>query len=73
MTHIPRIDWYNDDGTVTRMKLTVAVDGMNLRDWFAGQALSGFGEDWCDRDARISAERAYRVADYMIAVRNKKP
>ncbi len=44
-------------------------DGMSLRDWFAGQALSGF----CASDGLIGheglAEDAYDVADRMFAAR----
>jgi len=47
--------------------------GMTLRDWFAGQALANrnieehSGAKWADR----VAEQAYRIADAMIAARNK--
>jgi hypothetical protein len=44
--------------------------GMTLRDWFAGQALSGMLADpngpW-----EGAAEKAYWMADLMIAERNK--
>ena len=42
-------------------------NGMTLRDWFAGQALLGY----CLNDASEAAEWSYRVADAMIAKRNK--
>lgn len=50
--------------------------GMTLRDWFAGQALSGVVVQ-CAGDARalgqtteqMLAERAYELADAMIAAR----
>ena len=41
---------------------------MTLRDWFAGQALSGLCIGW---KAGLSAEMAYEFADAMIAERNK--
>lgn len=54
------------------------VEGMSdtpkegtLRDWFAGQALSGMsddGNDWCASDY---ARWAYALADAMLAERSK--
>lgn len=51
-----------------------AAPGMTLRDWFAGQAVSGllaseagiapYSQDW-------AAERAYLIADAMLAERSK--
>lgn len=47
--------------------------GMNLRDWFAGQALQG--ELSCQRsdyewnDAKKLAELSYKIADAMIEAR----
>lgn len=41
--------------------------GMTLRDWFAGQAMSGLGGDNGSPD--VDAEWAYRVADAMLAAR----
>lgn len=47
------------------------VDGMTLRDWFAGQALVGLmasdDAEACDKDAAY----AYRLADAMLAERAK--
>jgi len=62
-----------ESNTVTR--------GMSLRDWFAGQALTVFSSDvdnW-SRMARdykenledMQARLAYRLADAMLAERNK--
>lgn len=54
--------------------------GMTLRDWFAGQTLAGLVSAtdstgvWTaplGDDADITAERAYRVADAMLAERAK--
>ena len=50
--------------------------GMTLRDYFAGQAISGqatlvrFG---CKSDAEIAAVTAYQIADAMLAEREKIP
>ena len=48
----------------------VARDGMTLRDWFAGQSLkwAGHGE-WFTSDPKHVAERAYKMADAMLAAR----
>ena len=54
-----------------------AVDpGMTLRDWFAGQALTGMiqdgyqqcGEDWIG----YMAKDAYKIADAMLVERENK-
>ncbi len=52
--------------------------GMTLRDWFAGQALSGIlaagaGEEDCDILRGIIAEDAYGYADAMLAARTPSP
>lgn len=55
--------------------------GMELRDWFAGMALSDIGtlSDECFKDdeearkmAKLAAKAAYRYADAMIEHRNKE-
>ncbi len=50
-------------------------DGMTLRDWFAGQALTGWLASY-DADqsvkAKSLAEFAYGVADAMLEARKKK-
>lgn len=46
--------------------------GMTLRDWFAGQYVSGIhGGGATFRDAQNVAEEAYSVADAMLAERAK--
>lgn len=50
--------------------------GMTLRDWFAGQALSGLSSaadatGMCQTDAGGVAWRAYECADAMLAERAK--
>lgn len=45
-------------------------NGMTLRDWFAGQALGGIAFD-CGLSSMEAAEKAYEMADAMIAGRSK--
>ena len=52
------------------LKLDHNSGHMNLRDWFAGQALASFGTDYFPMEA---AEKAYRYADAMLAERMKEP
>lgn len=53
------------------------VNGMSLRDWFAGQALagtcaySGEGSKLIDTNPKAIAKTAYIWADAMIAARNE--
>jgi hypothetical protein len=44
-------------------------DGMSLRDWFAGMALSGTIETNASADDARFAQWAYNVADAMLAAR----
>jgi hypothetical protein len=46
-------------------------DGMTLRDYFAGQALSGRLADGTDRRKRDVAEEAYAYADAMLEARGE--
>ncbi|SLK04001.1 hypothetical protein [Novosphingobium mathurense] len=53
-----------------------SVSGMSLRDWFAGQALGGMLASEGDQsgyyhDAAFSAQRAYSLADAMLAERDR--
>ena len=59
---------------------SVDTDGMSLRDWFAGKALTGIVAGLCSNSARgdraydrvgfsDAAEDAYTLADAMIAAR----
>lgn len=48
--------------------------GMDLRDWFAGQALPQVMRDYCESDVKHAekcAELSYLFADAMIRWRNK--
>jgi hypothetical protein len=55
-------------------KYQLVEPGMSLRDWFAGMAmqafLSEYGSDEKEEDQQI-AEVVYKLADAMIAERNK--
>lgn len=62
--------------TEAHQGMTESQPGMSLRDWFAGQALSG--TLWREMDARnvtladrvkMSATLCYQVADAMLAAR----
>lgn len=58
-----------------------AHDGMTLRDYFAARALTGavhlaalsFGQDESEPDDDGIARYAYRLADAMLAERDRKP
>ena len=50
---------------------TIVVDGMTLRDWFAGLAMEATPPDFFS-DVESVASRAYCIADAMIAQREKK-
>jgi hypothetical protein len=52
--------------------ITATNDGMTLRDWFAGQVLSGnLGNPFASPADTIS-KRAYEIADAMIEARKSK-
>lgn len=42
--------------------------GMSLRDWFAGQALVGLGDEY---SVAAAAKIAYQYADAMLAARGR--
>ena len=52
---------------------SVSEDGMSLRDWFAGQYVSGVTgrQDPPYDDFESLAEMSYKVADSMLAEREK--
>lgn len=58
------------NGRPLRTYETEIDNGMSLRDWFAGQALLRLKYDVVRPYAETAAE-AYRMADAMIAERNK--
>ena len=49
------------------------IQGMTLRDWFAGQAISGILIRDRTQFNRELAEFAYDIADAMIETRGKEP
>ncbi len=50
------------------MTLVAKHPGMTLRDYFAGQALSGLLV-WHERDWPTAVRAAYQAADFMLEVR----
>lgn len=64
-------------GGASDYTVQVSHMGMSLRDWFAGQAMVG----WCravgldgaefDKLAPETVQRAYKIADAMLAERSK--
>jgi hypothetical protein len=49
----------------------IARTGMTLRDYFAGQALAALAQDLMYDMSHSQAEYAYKLADAMIAEREK--
>lgn len=56
----------------------VGAEGMSLRDWFAGQAMTGWLATYGDAahpaatgNARVIAEYAYAIADAMLTERSR--
>lgn len=49
------------------------MEGMTLRDWFAGQALIGIltNTSYDHNEPHIIAKRAYQMTDAMLAERSK--
>lgn len=45
------------------------LQGMSLRDWFAGQAIAGLASHY--EPPELAAEIAFKVADAMLAARMK--
>lgn len=50
-----------------------SVDGMSLRDWFAGQALTGLLTRGPGVEMSSRCQQAYNYADAMIDFRKKGP
>lgn len=58
---------------ITGQGIMQGSHGMSLRDWFAGQALSGFTQMWPkSKDGPQIAERCYDIADSLLAKREKE-
>lgn len=49
---------------------TPYAPGMSLRDWFAGQALAGIMTNPVGGEQISVANKAYRIADAMLAARD---
>lgn len=55
----------------------IYIDGMSLRDYFAGQALTGLlahdcrNQEW-ERESAMLAKRIYELADAMLIARKKE-
>lgn len=64
----------NDGGPAFPVRLGCDTDGMTIRDWFAGMALSSMDYGWFGSSTRIPemAGEAYNIADAMLAVRERK-
>ena len=65
----------NDGGAAfphDAMQLAKGMEGMSLRDWFAGMALAGEGSHpQCTGDVNDMAAWAYKMADAMLQAREK--
>jgi len=75
---MPVINTGGPDFPIRFSEISVASDGMSLRDWFAGQALMGYLSAFAAEGDIIPADRviaaaAYAFADAMLAVREVMP
>lgn len=62
------------DSNDPSVKNPIHHHGMSLRDWFAGQAVSGavaYANFHESDEAKTAAEYAYRVADSMLKIRKE--
>jgi hypothetical protein len=62
-----------DRDPVTGQGLRQEWDGMTLRDWFAGQALSEVYDHLKHSRPKDVAELCFDIADAMLAAREDKP
>ena len=53
--------------------LTAASEGMDLRDWFAGQALQGLLASDVQDTINVFASKSYELADLMMKQRKEVP
>lgn len=68
-----KMDQTNNGGPAFAVPRDAPVDGMSLRDYFAGQALAGMQTDGFTTPLMPSiAKRAYVIADAMLAERQKE-
>jgi hypothetical protein len=75
------VSWTEMDGPIGPGPQTVAIPGMSLRDWFAGNAMNrlltvggeAYIQDVPTGDLKfIMARKAYEMADAMIAERDRR-
>lgn len=59
-----------DGGPAFPKPYSTGPNGMSLRDWFAGQALTSVTNNAYSREAASYAKHAYELADAMLAARN---
>lgn len=68
----PFVEPVTECSVSTSMSLRDAyLRGINLRDWFAGQALQGMLSSTTNLSAAVFAERAYLMADVMLIERTR--
>ena len=67
---------YHSEGRGSSVEGSYMDKGLTLRDWFAGQALSGLAVDYInqpeDLTIEVMAKHAYTIADAMIEARGKR-
>lgn len=64
---------YGPNGDAAGHRVVDAKPGMSLRDWFAGQALTGMLADpYSGGDEHTIARGAYMQADAMLAARKRE-
>lgn len=64
---VPSVSWKGAES------VAIETHGMTLRDWFAGQAMTGFIAASTGRDilAKLDARMCYQMADAMLTVREE--
>lgn len=65
----PRTGSFTSDGD--KRFDSISLDGMSLRDWFAGQALPHLISGAIGMGPKQKCEQAYKYADAMLAARKK--
>lgn len=66
----PMSETPNDGGPAFPMAAVIGTDDMSLRDWFAGQALTGLMmSQWGKASYGELAKKSYAAADAMLSER----